>query len=86
MNLNELLKNINTYNLSQEKIVELCFDMILSYQYEFDTPQLRKEIEYKAQFIIDNYIREGRESKIDQIINNRDRKINLILNGRNGRN
>ena len=75
MNLNELLKNINTYNLSQEKIVELVFDMILSYQYEFDTPQLRKEIEY--------YIREGRESKIEQIINNRDRKINLILNGRN---
>lgn len=83
MNLNDLLKNINRYNLSEEKIVELCFDMILSYQYEFDTPQLRKEIEYKTQFIIDNYIIEGRESKIDQIINNRDRKINLILNGRN---
>jgi hypothetical protein len=83
MNLNELLKNLNRYNLSEEKIVELCFDMFLSYQYEFDTPQIRREIEYKAQFIIDNYIREGRESKIDQIINNRDRKINLILNGRN---
>ena len=39
MNLNDLLKNINRYNLSEEKIVELCFDMILSYQYEFDTPQ-----------------------------------------------
>lgn len=83
MNINEILKNVNTYNLSQDKIVELCFDMILSYQWEFDTPQLRREIQYKTQFIIDNYIREGRESKIDQIINNRDRKINLILNGRN---
>jgi hypothetical protein len=83
MNLKELLKNLNRYTLSEEKIVELCFDMCLSYQWEFDTPQLRREIEYKAQFIIDNYIREGRESKIDQIINNRDIKINLILNGRN---
>jgi hypothetical protein len=83
MNINEILKNVNTYNLSQDKIVELCLEMFNSYLYEFDTPQLRREIEYKAQFIIDNYIREGRESKIDQIINSRDRKINLILNGRN---
>jgi len=83
MNINELLEDINKYNLSEEKIVELLLDMILSYQYEFDTPRLRNEIRYKAQQMIDTYISERRESKIDQIINNRDRKINLILNGRN---
>ena len=70
MNINEILTNVNTYNLSQDKIVELCLEMFNSYLYEFDTPQLRTEMQYKAQFIIDNYIREGRESKIDQIINN----------------
>jgi hypothetical protein len=83
MNISDIFKNINKYNLSDEKIVELCRDMFNSYLYEYDTPQLRREIEYKTQFIIDNYIREGRESKIDQIINNRDRKINIILDGRN---
>ena len=83
MNLNELLKNVNRYGLSEDKIIELCLEMFNSYLYEFDTPQLRIAMQYKTQFIIDNYIREGRESKIDQIINNRDRKINLILNGRN---
>lgn len=82
MNLNELLEDVNKYNLSEEKVVELLLDMILSYQYEFDTPRLRNEIRYKAQQMIDTYISERRESKIDQIINNRDRKINLILNGR----
>lgn len=83
MNVNELLEDVNKYNLSEEKVVELLLDMILSYQYEFDTPRLRNEIRYKAQQMIDTYISERRESKIDQIINNRDRKINLILNGRN---
>lgn len=83
MNVNELLEDVNKYNLSEEKVVELLLDMLLSYQYEFDTPRLRNEIRYKAQQMIDTYISERRESKIDQIINNRDRKINLILNGRN---
>ncbi len=83
MNINEILKNINRYNLSEDKVLELCSEMFNTYLFEYDTLKLRREIEYKTQFIIDNYIRESRENKIDQIINNRDRKINFILNGRN---
>ena len=74
---------INRYNLSEDKVLELCSEMFNNYLLEYDTLKLRREIEYKTQFIIDNYIRESRENKIDQIINNRDRKINFILNGRN---
>ena len=68
MNLNDLLKNINTYNLSQEKIVELCLEMFNSYLYEFDTPQLRKEIEYKTQFIIDNYKEKVEKVKLNKLL------------------
>ena len=59
--------NVPKYNYD-EAFIENLNEILASYQYEFDTPEVIEEINEKISKIARDYIQNERDKKIDQII------------------
>lgn len=60
---------IPKYNYTEEQIDELE-EIIQLFQYEFDTPENRKKLEYIISTKVDEFVKSNRETKINQVISN----------------
>lgn len=60
---------IPKYNYTEEQLDELE-EIIQLFQYEFDTPENRKKLEYIISTKVDEFVKSNRETKINQVISN----------------
>lgn len=60
--------NVPKYNYD-EIFIDKLNETLISYQYEFDSPEVREEINTKISKMAQDYIQNERDKKIDQIIN-----------------
>lgn len=70
--IDDVLRSIETYGLSNEFIVSEIREVLQSYLFEIDNKQTRDEIKYKAQIIINNSFESERkrilrERKLDDL-------------------
>ena len=59
--------DIPKYNYTEEQLQELE-EILYQYQYEFDTPENRKKLEYIISTKVDEFVKSNRETKINQVI------------------
>ena len=59
--------DIPKYNYTKEQLDELE-EIIIQFQYEFDTPENRKLIEDIISMKVDEFVKSNRETKINQVI------------------